>query len=103
MSTVSTGLKCKQALVAGGIAAGWFITSRGAAGSDGGQVTDSQSVGGVPDSGQMPPDAKQVPEDQLQGGGEVTFSSWDVQLKKNGPHGNHIAMGPFKKRPKHSI
>lgn len=63
------------ALVAGGIAAGWFITSRGAAGSDGGQVTDSQSVGGVPDSGQMPPDAKQVPEDQLQGGGEVTFSS----------------------------
>ncbi len=39
------------------------------------QVTDSQSVGGGPDSGQMPPDAKQVPEDQLQGGGEVTFSS----------------------------
>ena len=63
------------ALVAGGVAAGWFITSRGAAESDGGQVTDSQSVGGGPDSGQMPPDAKQVPEDQLQGGGEVTFSS----------------------------
>ena len=63
------------ALVAGGVAAGWFITSRGAAGSDGGQVTDTQSVGGGPDSGQIPPDAKQVPEDQLQGGGEVTFSS----------------------------
>jgi len=75
VSTVSTGLKCKQALVAGGVAAGWLITSRGAAESDGGQVTDSQSVGGGPDSGQMPPDAKQVPEDQLQGGGEVTFSS----------------------------
>lgn len=63
------------ALVAGGVAAGWFITSRGAAGSDSGQVTDTQSVGGGPDSGQIPPDAKQVPEDQLQGGGEVTFSS----------------------------
>ena len=63
------------ALVAGGVAAGWFITSRGAAGSGGDQVTDTQSVGGGPDSGQMPPDAKQVPEDQLQGGGEVTFSS----------------------------
>ena len=63
------------ALVAGGVAAGWLITSRGAAGSDGGQVTDSQSVGGDPDSGQIPPAAKQVPEDQLQGGGEVTFSS----------------------------
>lgn len=63
------------ALVAGGVAAGWFITSRGAAGSDSGQVTDTQSVGGGPDSGQMPPDAKQVPEDQLQGGGEVTLSS----------------------------
>ena len=63
------------ALVAGGVAAGWFITSRDAAGSDSGQVTDTQSVGGGPDSGQMPPDAKQVPEDQLQGGGEVTFSS----------------------------
>lgn len=63
------------ALVAGGVAAGWLITSRGAAGSAGGEVTDTQSVGGGPDSGQMPPDAKQVPEDQLQGGGEVTFSS----------------------------
>ena len=63
------------ALVAGGVAAGWFITSRDAAGSGGDQVTDTQSVGGGPDSGQMPPDAKQVPEDQLQGGGEVTFSS----------------------------
>ena len=38
-------------------------------------MTDTQSVGGDPDSGQIPPDAKQVPEDQLQGGGEVTFSS----------------------------
>ena len=63
------------ALVAGGVAAGWLITSRDAAGSAGDQVTDTQSVGGGPDSGQMPPDAKQVPEDQLQGGGEVTFSS----------------------------
>ena len=63
------------ALVAGGVAAGWLITSRGAAGSAGGEVTDTQSVGGDPDSGQIPPDAKQVPEDQLQGGGEVTFSS----------------------------
>ncbi|WP_154025956.1 hypothetical protein [Olsenella uli] len=63
------------ALVAGGVAAGWLITSRGAAGSGGDQVTDTQSVGGGPDSGQIPPDAKQVPEDQLQGGGEVTFSS----------------------------
>ena len=63
------------ALVAGGVAAGWFISSRGAAGLDSGQVTDTQSVGGGPDSWQMPPDAKQVPEDQLQGGGEVTFSS----------------------------
>ncbi len=63
------------ALVAGGVAAGWFITSRGAAGSAGGEVTDTQSVGGGPDSGQIPPDAKQVPEDQLLGGGEVTFSS----------------------------
>ena len=63
------------ALVAGGVAAGWFITSRDAAGSDGDQVTDTQSVGGGPDSGQMPPDAKQVPEDQLQGGGEVTLSN----------------------------
>ena len=63
------------ALVAGGVAAGWFITSRDAAGSGGDQVTDTQSVGGGPDSGQIPPDAKQVPEDQLQGGGEVTFSS----------------------------
>lgn len=63
------------ALVAGGVAAGWLITIRGAAGSGGDQVTDTQSVGGGPDSGQIPPDAKQVPEDQLQGGGEVTFSS----------------------------
>lgn len=63
------------ALVAGGVAAGWFITSRDATGSGGGQVTDTQSVGGGPDSWQMPPDAKQVPENQLQGGGEVTFSS----------------------------
>lgn len=63
------------ALVAGGVAAGWFITSRDAAGSGGDQVTDTQSVGGGPDSGQIPPDAKQVPEDQLRGGGEVTFSS----------------------------
>lgn len=63
------------ALVAGGVAAGWFITSRDAAGSGGDQVTDAQSVGGGPDSGQIPPDAKRVPEDQLQGGGEVTFSS----------------------------
>lgn len=63
------------ALVAGGVAAGWFITSRDAAGSGGDQVTDTQSVGGGPDSWQMPPDAKQVPEDQLRGGGEVTFSS----------------------------
>lgn len=62
------------ALVAGGVAAGWFITSRDATGS-GGEVTDTQSVGGGPDSGQIPPDAKQVPEDQLLGGGEVTFSS----------------------------
>ena len=62
------------ALVAGGVAAGWFITSRDATGSGGDQVTDTQSVGG-PDSGQIPPDAKQVPEDQLLGGGEVTFSS----------------------------
>lgn len=63
------------ALVAGGVAAGWFITSRDAVGSGGDQVTDTQSVGGGPDSGQIPPDAKQVPEDQLRGGGEVTFSS----------------------------
>ena len=63
------------ALVAGGVAAGWFISSRGATGLDSGQVTDTQSVGGGPDSGQIPPDAKQVPEDQLLGGGEVTFSS----------------------------
>ncbi len=63
------------ALVAGGVAAGWFITSRDAAGSGGDQVTDTQSVGGGPDSGQIPPDAKQVPEDQLRGGGGVTFSS----------------------------
>ena len=63
------------ALVAGGVAAGWFITSRDAAGSGGDEVTDTQSVGGGPDSGQIPPDAKQVPEDQLRGGGEVTFSS----------------------------
>lgn len=63
------------ALVAGGVAAGWFITSRDAAGSGGDQVTDTQSVGGGPDSGQIPPDAKQVPEDQLRGGGEVTLSS----------------------------
>ncbi len=75
MSTFSTGLKCKQALVAGGVAAGWLITNRDAAGSASDQVTDTQSVGDGPDSGQMPPDAKQVPEDQLQGGGEVTFSS----------------------------
>lgn len=63
------------ALVAGGVAAGWFISSRGAAGLDSDQVTDTQSVGGGPDSWQIPPDAKQVPEDQLRGGGEVTFSS----------------------------
>ena len=88
MSTVSTGLKCKQALVAGGVAAGWLITSRGAAESDGGQVTDSQSVGGGPDSGQMPPDAKQVPEDQLQGGGE-----------KTGPMATVLPWGLSKKDP----
>ncbi len=49
------------ALVAGGVAAGWFITSRGAAGSAGGEVTDTQSVGGGRTPGRSRPTPNRYP------------------------------------------
>lgn len=75
IKTIVIAIVLLAALAGAGLFAGWLISGRGAAGTNGERVVNSQSVGGGPDSGAMPPDAKQVPEDQLKDGGEITFSS----------------------------
>lgn len=49
------------ALVAGGVAAGWFITSRDAAGSGGDQVTDTQPSAAAPTPGRSRPTPSRCP------------------------------------------
>ena len=58
-----------EALATSSVATDWLIMSRSVEDPGGSQMTNTQPMCDGLDSGQMPP------EDQLLGGGEVTFSS----------------------------